>query len=341
MPGEMQPEEKPQRSRNDAMREWNEGCRDRRHQRIATRWLRKPLVVLAAAFLCTFEAIVFAGVRQDGTSRSMAGPPAVTPVRGPSDLERVGLTMQTSGMGRTGLWGPPPTENPRPLPSVTYSENITRSSQLSGADLYRLACQACHQADGNGAPPEINAIIGPVQATSAVVMAERMKKIGRPITAAFALQLATDSRKDLLDRLKNGGQKMPSFGHLTGKEVQALVAELELLARVPGAEKRQFVVTESVMRMGELLVKGTCHICHAATGRWPDPEELLQGAVPPLGSFPAERSIDQVIRKVRYGAPVVMGRALVSYRGRMPVFDYLTDDEVSAAYLYLLIYPPQ
>jgi mono/diheme cytochrome c family protein len=298
--------------------------------------LRSWLFVVAGAFLCVFRAI-------EGHSRSTAEPlsPAVTPVRGPSNLERLSLTMDTSAMGRTGLWGPPPTENPVSLPSITYSENIFRTSRLSGADLYRLDCQACHQADGNGAPPEINAIIGPVQATSAAVMAERMKKIGRPITAAFALQLATGSKKDLLDRLKNGGQKMPSFGHLTGKEVQALVAYLELLARVPGAEKRQFVVTEPALRSGELLVKGTCHICHAATGPWPDPEELLQGAVPSLGSIATEKSMVQVIRKVRYGAPVVMGRASVSSRGRMPVFNYVKDDEVSAAYLYLLIYPPR
>ena len=39
--------------------------------------------------------------------------------------------------------------------------------------------------------------------------------------------------------------------------------------------------------------------------------------------------------------PVVMGIAQVSYRGRMPVFDYLTDEEVEGAYLYLLAYPPQ
>ena len=285
--------------------------------------------------------MVFAGVQRGGTLQSMAAPPAVTPVRGPSNLERVGLSMETSGMGRTGRWGPPPTESPLPNPTITYSESSTRPSQLSGADLYRLDCQACHQADGNGAPPEINALIGPVQATSAAVMTARMEKIGRPITPAFALQLATESKKALLDRLKHGGQKMPSFGHLTDNEVQALVAYLELLSGVPGAEKRQLVVTEPVARIGELLVKGTCHTCHAATGRWPDPEELLQGAVPPLGSFSMERSAYQVIRKVRYGAPVVMGRASVTYRGRMPVFDYLKDDEVSAAYLYLLIYPPQ
>ena len=323
------------------MREWSEGCRARRHQRIAAPRLWSPLPVLAAAFLCAFEAIVFAGVRPDETSRSIAEPPAVTPVRGPSNLVRLGLTTETSVMGRTGRWGPPPTDDPLPIPSITYSENTIRPSQLSGADLYRLDCQACHQVDGTGAPPEINAIIGPVQATSAEVMAERMKKLGRPLTAAFALQLATDSKKDLLDRLKNGGKKMPSFGHLTVQEVQALVAYLEVLAGVPGAEKRQFVVTEPMLRIGELLVKGTCHTCHGATGRWPDPEELLQGAVPPLGSFPTERSMLQVIRKVRHGAPVVMGRAFMSYRGRMPVFDYLKDDEVSAAYLYLMTYPPR
>lgn len=36
-----------------------------------------------------------------------------------------------------------------------------------------------------------------------------------------------------------------------------------------------------------------------------------------------------------------MGSALISYRGRMPVFDYLTDGEVSAAYGYLSLYPPE
>jgi mono/diheme cytochrome c family protein len=321
------------------MRERNQRWCNRRHLRISTRWLPSLPLLLATAFLTVFEAMVFAGVQTAGTSQPVAGPQAVTPVSGPSNLERVGLTMETSGMGRTGVWGPP-VENPPLPPSIVHSESLTGLSQLSGADLYRLDCQACHQADGNGTPPEINALLGPVQATSAAVMMERMKRIGRPISSAFAVQLATDSRKALLDRLKNGGQKMPSFGHLTGKEVEALVAYLELLARVPGAEKRQLVVTEPVTRVGELLVKGTCHTCHAATGRWPDPEELLQGAVPPLGSFPTERSMDQVIRKARYGAPVVMGRALIPYRGRMPVFHYLKDDEVSAAYMYLLIYPP-
>ena len=36
----------------------------------------------------------------------------------------------------------------------------------------------------------------------------------------------------------------------------------------------------------------------------------------------------------------MMGTPLEPYRGRMPVFDYLTESEVADAYLYLKLYPP-
>jgi len=265
----------------------------------------------------------------------------VTPVQGPSNLHRLGLTIETSAMGRTGVWGPPP-ESPYAVQpaDVGYFERRPGPISLTGADLYRLSCQPCHQADGGGVPPEINAIIGPVQATSATLMERRMKDMGRPISAAFAHELATGSIKDLHDRLKNGGQKMPSFGYFSPNEVDALFSYLDLLAGIPGTGK-QPTVTEPVTRVGELLVKGTCHICHDATGRWPDPEQLLQGSVPPIAGFTMEKSMPQVIGKVRHGAPVVMGSLQLVYRGRMPVFNYLSDDEVSAGYLYLLHYPPR
>jgi mono/diheme cytochrome c family protein len=321
----------------------NKARRASNRRRVGMRWSsRPPLVALTSACVCAFAAILVAGAAHGGRTglTALTSQPVITPVQGPSNLERLGISMDMSEMGRTGTWGPPPGSDPLPLANVTYSPDFTRPATLSGADLYRLDCQACHQADGTGAPPEINAIIGPVQATSAAVMVERMKDLGRPITLAFASQLAAGSKQDILTRLKKGGQKMPSFGHLTDQEVQALIAYLELLAKVPGAEKRQRVVTEPGIRVGELLVKGTCHICHGATGHWPDAEALLQGAVPPLGSLATQRAQYQVIRKVRHGTPVVMGRSQMAYRGRMPVFWYLKDDEVSAAYMYLLLYPP-
>src|SRR5450432_561385 len=132
----------------------------------------------------------------------------VTRVEGPSNFHRLGLSIETSAMGRTGLLGPSPSSHETTL--YQPSEGITRPATLTGADLYRLACQSCHKADGSGAPPEINAIFGPVQATSALLMEQRMKERGRPITPAFARELASGSSKDLLDRLHKGGQKMPS-----------------------------------------------------------------------------------------------------------------------------------
>jgi mono/diheme cytochrome c family protein len=295
--------------------------------------LTLPLT-LAVAFLLSIEAVSLPAAHKGTAS-------IVTPVEGLSNLHRLGLTIETSAMGRTGVWGPAP-ENPYavPPPDVGYFERTPGPVTLSGADLYHLSCQPCHQADGSGVPPEINAIIGPVQATSAEMMERRMRDMGRPITPAFAHELATGSMKDLHDRLKNGGQKMPSFGYLTHAEVDALISYLDLLAGVPGSGK-QHVVTEPVMRVGELLVKGTCHICHDATGSWPDPEQLLQGSIPPIGGFTSQKSMPQFIGKVRHGTPVVMGSLKFAYRGRMPAFNYLSDDEVYAAYLYLLHYRPR
>jgi mono/diheme cytochrome c family protein len=93
--------------------------------------------------------------------------------------------------------------------------------------------------------------------------------------------------------------------------------------------------------VGEHLVKGTCHICHAATGPGTDPQALIRNVLPSLASFARDRTVFQVLRKVRAGAPIEMGPLHQASGGRMPVFSYLTDDEVAAAYLYLIIYPPR
>ena len=264
----------------------------------------------------------------------------VTPVEGSSNFHRLGLAFESSSMGRTGVWGPPPSSYEGPPLDFISPVRIARTVVLTGTDLYRLECQSCHKADGSGVPPEIPAIIGPVQATSATLMERRMRERGRPISAAFARELASGSEKDLLDRLKNGGQTMPSFSYLTEREIRALISDLDMLAGVPGSAKTASV-TEPATRVGELIVKGTCHICHDATGAWPDPEQLLQGSIPPIAGFTAKKAMPEFIWKVRRGAPVVMGSLQLPYRGRMPVFDYLSADEVALAYLYLIHYPPQ
>jgi mono/diheme cytochrome c family protein len=93
--------------------------------------------------------------------------------------------------------------------------------------------------------------------------------------------------------------------------------------------------------VGELLVKGTCHVCHDATQSNQRPTTVLNGVIPSLASLPRDKTFADFVHKVRAGAPVLLSEGGVMSRGRMPVFDYLTDAEVASAYSYLMTYPPR
>ena len=138
--------------------------------------------------------------------------------------------------------------------------------RLAGADLYRLSCQSCHGPDGNGNPPEIKSVLGPVQGASAAAIQARLKKLGRALPEAMAEKLAAQGEAAIRKRLRSGGQKMPAFPYLRDDEVDALMSYLRVLAGVPDEGRSETTVQESAARVGELLVKGTCHICHSATG---------------------------------------------------------------------------
>jgi hypothetical protein len=129
--------------------------------------------------------------------------------------------------------------------------------------------------------------------------------------------------------------------NLSEAEIRSLVPYLEQLSGIPGAERNQITVKESSYRVGEHIVKSTCHICHSATGPNPNPEQILGGAIPPLSALTRRVSLSEFVRKVTSGAPIVMGTPPASYRGRMPVFVYLSQDEAATGYLYLTRYPRQ
>jgi mono/diheme cytochrome c family protein len=187
---------------------------------------------------------------------------------------------------------------------------------LKGADLYRLKCQSCHGEKGEGAPPEINSIIDPVRATSATVILERMKKNGANMSQKDATALATQSEAALLDRLRKGGKNMPNPS-LSEAEIRVLTPYLRLLARLPA---KQISIQESAVRVGEHLVKSTCHICHAAVGPNPTPEQIAAGVIPPLGMLTSRTSLEQFVGKVTQGASVTSGPLSLPAWGRMPVF---------------------
>ena len=272
----------------------------------------------------------------------------VTTVEGESWLRHLHKAFDATSMGKTWDLGPPPlmpweqSHRWQPQLSPGLATNIVT---LHGSDLYRLNCQGCHGASGIGAPPEINSVINPVRATSVAVIMARAKKTGQDTSRADAAVLAKQAKDLLLDRFHKGGENMPPFPQLSETEIRSIVAYLEQLSDVPGPEKSQIAVKESSYRVGEHLVKSTCHICHSAAGPNPDPQQLLEGAIPPLSTLTTRTSLPDFVRKVTNGAPIIMGTPPFSYRdsyrGRMPVFLYLSEDEAADAYLYLTLYPPQ
>ena len=271
----------------------------------------------------------------------------VTAVEGESWLRHLHRAFDATSMGKTWDLGPPalmPWEQSphwQPHLSPGLATNIVT---LHGSDLYRLNCQGCHGASGIGAPPEINSVINPVRGTSVAVILARAKKTGQDMSRADAAALATQAKVLLLDRFDKGGENMPPFPQLSEAEIHSIVAYLEQLSDVPGAERSQIAVKESSYRVGEQVVKSTCHICHSAAGPNPDPQQLLAGAIPPLSTLTTRTSLPDFIRKVTNGAPIIMGTPPFSYRdsyrGRMPVFRYLSEDEAADAYLFLMAFPP-
>ena len=266
---------------------------------------------------------------------------AVTGLAGRSWLTHLNRGFEETSMGKTGHLGPGPSEEGASVWQFGLSTSLaSQPVKLRGADIYRLNCQSCHGESGGGAPPEINSVINPVRATSVTAVMERMKATGMNMTHADAAKMAEQSKEALLQRLYTGGQDMPAFPHLNDAEVHALIAYLKQLSGLPGAEHEQVSVTESPMRVGEHIVKSTCHICHSAYGANPNPQQIAEGSIPPLSALTSRVTLPEFVRKVTTGAPIVMGEPAAACRGRMPVFYYLSQDEAADVYLYLTLYPP-
>jgi mono/diheme cytochrome c family protein len=259
-----------------------------------------------------------------------------TPTVGESWVRHLRISLENTTLGGIGGWGPVPS-GASPAPR---GEPLDGPFALTGKDLYRLNCQSCHREDGSGAPPEVLPVTSLARATSRQYFRDKMKERGLPVDEAQLAKNAADAETSLRKRIRSGGEKMPPFPQLDRAETESLIAYVKQLAGVgePGAAPPP--IPEPVVRVGELLVKGTCHVCHDAGPAWTASFEyrVRYGEPPPLAFFTDERTPAQVIRKVREGLaePSVAAR-----HGRMPVFEYLNPEEITAAYVYLLLEPPR
>jgi mono/diheme cytochrome c family protein len=304
--------------------------------------IRRPqagaMAVFVAALVLFRVLTMAAGPSGEQAPSKPAQDPMVTPVAGPSWLNQLGLRYDETTLGRSATTlGPPPGAppvKPTPLPL-----EIGKPVVLGGADLFRLNCQACHRAEGTGSPPEIKSVLGAVQGASLELVRRRMTQEGKSGAAAARAQAAR-ARTDLHNRVQRGGQRMPPLAHLDEADFVALYAYLAQLAGSPDAPP-QSRRTVSWSRLGEHVIKGTCHICHDAVGSRPTAQAMAQGTVPAFTMLLEDKPVVDFVTKVRSGAAVRVGDPVFHYRGRMPVFSYLRDLEVAAGYVFLVDYPPQ
>jgi mono/diheme cytochrome c family protein len=276
--------------------------------------------------------------------------------QGPSWLKHLGLTVSQTRMGQVGGTDSLPASTHgkqqliagTPAPpgnlnstiqrflatfhsgSKPASEILDEKFLVAGSDLYRWNCQACHGPAGQGATPEINSVLGPVQGTSPALTRKRMEARGLDVDDDMVQQVSELAEGSLRDRLQHGGKSMPSFEYLRADEVEALFGYLEKLSEVPPTKRDGLLVPESAARVGEHIVRGTCHICHNAAGPGSGHVAMMQGTIPSLASIPKEHSLSGVVHQVQYGS---CGMMKITGGDVMPAYPYFTEEEIAAVYL--------
>lgn len=287
--------------------------------------------LLGAALVAPAQA----GPAASSQAKPTASSSAVTPVEGPSTLRRLGLTIEQSSIG-SASWAE------GTLPAKTTAATSLNARALTGADIYRVSCQSCHKADGSGAMPEVHSLLYPVQSASVTWVTENAKAAGRPVDAALIRRQSASAEAALRERLQSGGHNMPSFAHLSEAEINVLRPYLDQLAGIRGAERQQRQILEQPARVGELIAKGTCHICHDATSTSETPATALNGVIPSLATIAKQQTQNDVARKLRQGGlvPLHVG-GQPARQGRMPVLGYFSDDDIASVYVYLIAYPPK
>jgi mono/diheme cytochrome c family protein len=247
---------------------------------------------------------------------ALAAAGGVTPPAGPSLIAKLKTGVDWTAFGRAGgtdttavAGGAAETVGAR-----TTSSWLVDGFELTGADLYRMNCRSCHGPAGQGSRSGIPPLVGALAKGAT----------GEPV-----------GEIRVRHRLVDGGRVMPNFSHLEGEEVTLLLGHLRTLAggANPAADRR---LKQSAARVGEHVVKANCQVCHDAvqgTARQP-----ADAAVITLAEMTARFAVDELVRKVRTGTPEIVQNAT---HGRMPRIDYLSPEELEAAYVYLVGFPPQ
>lgn len=121
---------------------------------------------------------------------------------------------------------------------LSGTENGSQNDFVSGRDLFRLNCSACHGEDMAGNAPTFPSLL---------------RIDGKMTKMEIAIQI------------KNGKNIMPSFSHLSEDQIDAIVEFV-----YSGEEK---MMVENIGNPGEMLVQSNCLRCHRLTVSDPRPQD--------------------------------------------------------------------
>ena len=237
----------------------------------------------------------------------------VTAAAGPSLLTRLKTGVDAASFGRAGYVGAPPAcaEPAAPAPAGWLVDGF----DLTGEDLFRINCRSCHGVGAKGLGADIPSVLAKIRGA-----------------AQQAAGGDTSGELSVRHRLLVGGQVMPSMAHLTAAESDLLLGYLGAIAGT-GPGSTTATVHVPAVRVGEHVAKAVCQICHdAAPGRVRPPSDQTLSA---LSEFPAKYSVRDFVHRV------VRGGAMAPAPGHKPRLDYLRREELEAAYVYLIGFPPE
>jgi mono/diheme cytochrome c family protein len=237
----------------------------------------------------------------------------VTAASGPSLLTRLKTGFDAASFGRAGYVGAPPAgaEPTTPAPA----DWLANGFDLTGEDLFRINCRSCHGVGAKGLGSDIPSVLAKIRG------AAQQAAGGDP-----------SGELSVRHRLLVGGQVMPSMAHLTSAESNLLLGYLGTIAGT-ASEPATATVHVPAIHVGEHVVKAVCQICHdAAPGRVRPPSDQALSAI---SEFPVKYSVAQFVHRV------VRGSATTPAPGHKPRLDYLRPEEIEAAYVYLIGFPPE
>lgn len=145
-------------------------------------------------------------------------------------------------------------------------ESFSPVDSITGKDIYRLNCAACHGTDRSGYSDFYPSLINIQESLS---------------------------KEEVLKQINNGKGQMPPFPHITPEEKNSLIAFL--------FEEKNEIVESSIENLGERIFLSNCSSCHRATVNDPKPLNVRMMEPAPLAGATKRFTKEEIFKILETG----------------------------------------